>query len=229
MLIDSIETIGDLAFVGEAGSSSVGATITMTGGLGDGAFNGGDVIVTGGDGGTSSGGFGGSVIMVGGAAGSGSGDVGGGVMLTGGLGDGIGVGGDITITAGDGGTSSPGDGGDVSITAGSAGAASGGDGGDVIITAGLPDGGGTAGAITPMSPVVAAGTGITVLPGPSSLELVPVPKGALPGALGVGMAGMPPGSLAVVIDDLTGPTAFVLIIVDPAGTYVRTDSYAPIT
>lgn len=177
MLIDSLETIGDLSFTGAAGSSSVGSTIALVAGDGDGAFPGGDV----------------------------------------------------TLDAGDGGTSGGGDGGDVILTAGDAGVASGGDGGDVILAAGAGDGAGAAGSILPSSLLAAVGTGITVVPGPLSLELIPTPKGALPGALGAGMAGMPPGSLAIVIDDATGPTAFVLIVVDGTATYVRTDTYAPIT
>lgn len=86
------------------------------------------------------------------------------------------------------------------------------------------DGGGP-GVVNSLSPhVMSAGM---VIPPAAFLEIVPGPKAGL--SLGVGLAGFPPGTMTVVIDDATGPTAFVLAIVDGAGTWVRTDTYAAIT
>lgn len=150
------------------------------------------------------------------------------VTLIGGMGDGTNVGGSIIATGGDGGTGAGGDGGDVILTAGSAGVASAGDGGDVVLVAGAGDGAGAPGVISAVSSLVAGG-GVVVPPGPFGLELVPGPKAGLPGALGAGLAGAPPGSMFVIIDDATGPTPFVLIIVDGTSTYVRTDTYAAVT
>lgn len=152
------------------------------------------------------------------------------VDLLGGLGDGGFAGGSVSLTGGDGGMAGGGFGGDVLLTGGSAGVGSGGDGGSVILLGGAPDGAGAPGGITASSPVLATSTpvGITCAPG-AGLELVPIPKGTLPGALGAGLAGAPPGTLFVIVDDATGPTPFVLIIVDGTTTYVRTDTYAVVT
>lgn len=62
----------------------------------------------------------------------------------------------------------------------------------------------------------------------SVLELTPIPKASLPGSIGPAGAGVPPGSLAVVVDD-GGPTSFVLAIVDGGSTWVRSDTYGLIT
>lgn len=74
---------------------------------------------------------------------------------------------------------------------------------------------------------IGAPTAATVAPG-SVFELTPIPKASLPGVLGPAGAAVPPGSMAVVIDD-GGPTAFVLAIVDGGSTWVRSDTYGPIT
>ena len=63
-----------------------------------------------------------------------------------------------------------------------------------------------------------------ILPG-SFLEIIPGPKAGL--SLGVGLAGVPPGSLTVVIDD-GGAPAFTLAIVNGAGTWTRVDTGAAI-
>ena len=69
-------------------------------------------------------------------------------------------------------------------------------------------------------------TTATPIIGPGSfLEIIPGPKAGL--TLGAGLAGVPPGSLTVVIDD-GGVPAFTLAIVDGAGTWVRVDTGAPI-
>ena len=152
------------------------------------------------------------------------------ITMTGGLGDGTNPGGDASVIGGDGGTGAGGDGGDVLLTGGSAGVASAGDGGDVILGGGAGDGAGSAGVVVASSTMLATATpvGITMVPG-AGLELAPIPKAALPGVLGAAGAVAPPGTLFVIIDDSTPPTPFVLVIVDGSSTYVRTDTYAPVT
>ena len=69
--------------------------------------------------------------------------------------------------------------------------------------------------------------GASFVPVPPPI-LIPTPKGAL-GPLGFGMAVFPPGSMAMVVDDATGPTPFVLAYVDGFTTWVRCDTSAPIS
>ena len=60
-----------------------------------------------------------------------------------------------------------------------------------------------------------------VTPG-AFLELTPVSKATL--TLGVGLAGLPPGSMTIVSDDAGAP-AFIGAVVNGAGTWVRMDDW----
>ena len=58
--------------------------------------------------------------------------------------------------------------------------------------------------------------------------ITPTPKAAV-GTLGFGFAIHPPGSTAFIIDDATGPSAFILAYVDGTSTWIRSDTLAIIT
>ena len=88
-----------LPITGQVGSSSVGGTVSVIGGAGNGAFAGGAVSVTGGASGAGATGNGGAASLVGGAAASTNGS-GGAVLGTGGVATGTGTGGAVTLTAG---------------------------------------------------------------------------------------------------------------------------------
>lgn len=70
---------------------------------------------------------------------------------------------------------------------------------------------------------------------PGIAHISPIPAAAIAASLGVGLALEPPGSMAFIIDDATGPSPFILAYVtvipgSPGGpTWVRSDTLFPIT
>lgn len=125
-------TATTLAIAAKVGSSAAGNPITLTGGAGNGAFDGGAVTVAGGASGAGATGAGGALAFNGGAAGSTNG-AGGAIAWTAGAGIGSGAGGAIAALSGAGGVT--GAGGNYSATAGRGGSTSGA-AGTAIITAG---------------------------------------------------------------------------------------------
>ncbi len=125
-----------------------GGGVSLIGTTGGTDKDGGDIRLSGGQGGPQYG-PGGSIIILagqsGGSGGGGGNDLGGEITITAGDSQSKGVGGAVTILAGDGG-SSTGAGGAVNLTGGPA---TGGDsdGGDIVLTPGAGDGSGSAGAI----------------------------------------------------------------------------------
>ncbi len=211
---------GRAELLGGAGTGgNPGGDVTVQGGAADGGNAGGDVSVTGGLPG--SGGIGGKIAIT--AANSNSIFKGANVEIDAGNGAGTGDGGDVDVTAGTS-SSATAVGGDATVTGGAATAGTG-KGGDVILTGGT-SAGGAAGVVKTASPLF-TDAGL-VQPATGFLELVPRGKATL-SALGAGAATEPPGSLAVIVDDATPPTPFVLVIVDGGSTWVRTDTYAPVT
>lgn len=148
-----------LGIAGEAGSSSVGGTVALTGGTGDTGYAGGPVTLTGGTGATTgnggaltltggtpgaTSGTGGAVTIVGGGSAAGTNYTGGAVSVTGGAGKGSGSGGAASLVGGVSGAT--GTGGALTLTSGASVGASG-TAGAVAIDCGAATGG-TAGAIT---------------------------------------------------------------------------------
>lgn len=131
---------------GQVGSSSVGGAMALTGGAGNGAFNGGAITVTGGASGAGATGNGGAVTVAGGAAASTNG-AGGAAACNGGNGTGTGAGGNATVTAGQSGAGATGNGGAATVTGGAA-ASTNGTGGAASLIGGLGTGTGAGGAIT---------------------------------------------------------------------------------
>lgn len=138
---------------GLAGSTSAGGSITVTGGAGNGAYNGGAVSLTGGASGAGATGAGAAVIVTGGAALSTNG-AGGAAQITGGAGAGTGNGGAITITSGAAGAT--GVAGAVNIAPG---AATAGAGAVTTISGGNGAGGTAAGGDVNLVPGTAVSTG----------------------------------------------------------------------
>lgn len=145
------------ALNGTTGSGTTGSAVSITAGQGASTSFGGDVTITAGAGGSSSG-TGGAVTITGGASTSTS-DTGGSLTLSSGASGSLtGTGSSVTITAKNGGSFS-GDGGSVSITAGNGpGAAM--TGGDISFTPGT---GSTAGRVRFNNSSTANGTVATVL------------------------------------------------------------------
>ncbi len=139
-----------LAITGKVGSSSAGSPITVTGGAGNGAFNGGAITLTGGASGAGATGNSGAINLTTPNASSTNGN-GGSIAVTAGNATGTGSGGFITMTAGDGGSNGPGSvaltagsgrsgvavtGGQLTLTAGNSGTGATGTGGSLGITSG---------------------------------------------------------------------------------------------
>lgn len=101
ILTDAItgNTAAPLAIAAKAGSSAIGNAISLTGGAGNGAFNGGAASHVGGASGAGATGNGGAATVTGGAALSTAGN-GGAVTVTGGVATSTGTGGAITLTTG---------------------------------------------------------------------------------------------------------------------------------
>lgn len=131
---------------GQVGSSAVGGAMALTGGAGNGAFNGGAITVTGGASGAGATGAGGAVTATGGAAASTNG-AGGAGSLIGGAGAGTGAGGAVAVTGGAGGGGATGNGGAAAITGGAA-TSTNGVGGAASLIGGLGTGTQAGGAIT---------------------------------------------------------------------------------
>lgn len=131
---------------GQVGSSSVGGAMALTGGAGNGAFNGGAITVTGGASGAGATGAGGALTFTGGAAASTNG-AGGAGSLIGGAGTGTGAGGAVAVTGGAGGAGATGNGGAAAVTGGAA-TSTNGVGGAITVTGGLGTGTQAGGAVT---------------------------------------------------------------------------------
>jgi hypothetical protein len=177
---DSTNTVqlgveGAVAYVQGAAATmtdTAGAELQFVSGLGNGAGNGGDISLIGGEAGATTG-FGGSVYLTGGVAhGAGCGSL----HLTGGAGDTNAAGGDANLGGGTGGSADK-DGGATNVFGGD----SGGDGnaGPIFITGGNAPGSGVGGIV-----YISGGTSGTGTPGRIVLQNLPTSASGLPsGAL----------------------------------------------
>ncbi len=126
-------TTAAVAIAGKVGSSAAGSAISVTGGAGNGAFDGGASSLVGGASGAGATGNGGASRLTGGVSLATNG-TGGAATIAGGVGKGTGAGGAASVTGGTGGVGDTGNGGAASLVGGASSTGATGAGGAVAVT-----------------------------------------------------------------------------------------------